>query len=274
MLFNYIKIACRHLWKNKTFSFINITGLSMGIACALLIMLHIKNEVSHDKGFSRSGRIFRVTLENIGEKEKHWAPVSYPAGVEMQQFFPQIESMARFYRPYPYQVFSYTSLQGQVNRFEEKGGYFADAAAIRLFDIPFSRGNAQTALANPNSIILTEELAKKYFGEEDPIGRIIQEDLNKVPLTVTGVIRPFPFPTHLKFDYLLSMPTLQRYIDQRSFDNRGWSAFYTYVLLNEKTSKAAIEPRLADFMLSFYQASGEKPEDILSSGKYPSATGY
>ncbi|WP_207510350.1 FtsX-like permease family protein [Longitalea luteola] len=267
MLLNYIKIAWRHIWKNKTFSFINITGLSMGIACALLVMLHIKNEINYDKGFSGSDRLFRVTLENLGAKERHWAPVAYPVGVEMQQFFPQIESVARFYRPYPSQVFSYTSAKGQVNRFEEKGGFFADAAAIRLFDIPFRRGNARSALSNPNTIILTEELAKKYFGEEDPLGKVIQDDLNKVPLTVTGVMSSFSFPTHLKFDYLLSMPTIQRYIDQQSLDNRGWSAFYTYVLLNKKTSKATIESRLADFMVNFYGSSGEKPEDILAAAK-------
>ena len=175
MLLNYIKIAWRHLWKNKTFSFINITGLSLGIAVALLIILHIKNEINYDKGFSKSDRIYRVTLQNIGEKERHWAPISFPAGAEMQQYFPQIEKVARFYRPYPYQVFSYTARQGEAKKFEEKAGFFADAAAVNLFDISFSRGNAQTALSETNSIIITEKLAKKYFGNEDPLGKIMQE---------------------------------------------------------------------------------------------------
>src|SRR5687768_17316247 len=143
MLLNYIKIAWRHLWKNKTFTIINITGLSVGITSALLIILHIKNELSYDKGFTKGDRIYRVTLENLGEKERHWAPISFPVGAEMQRYFPQIESMARFYRPYPFQLFSYTSAQGGVKKFEEKGGFFADAAAINLFDIPFISGNAQ-----------------------------------------------------------------------------------------------------------------------------------
>jgi putative ABC transport system permease protein len=267
MLLNYIKIAWRHLWKNKTFTIINITGLSVGIASALLIILHIKNELSYDKGFTKGDRIYRVTLENLGEKERHWAPISYPAGVEMQRYFPQIESMARFYRPYPFQLFSYTSAQGGVKKFEEKGGFFADAAAINLFDIPFISGNAQTALTETNSIIISEKLAKKYFGDEDPLGKIIQEELNKMPLKVTGVIRSWSFPSHLQFDYLLSMPTIQRMLDQRSLDNIGWSAFYTYVQLNEKTTSTAIEQKFPGFMVQFYGKDGDSPEEILAAGK-------
>lgn len=267
MLFNYIKITCRHLWKNKTFSAINITGLSMGIACALLLILHIKNELNYDKGFSKHERIYRVTLQNLGEQERHWAPVSFPCGVEMQRSFPQVEAMARFYRPYPFQVFSYTSTKGSVSRFEEKTGFFTDAAAIDLFNIPFISGNAQSALTEANSIIITEKLAKKYFGNEDALGKIIQDDLNKVPFKVTGVIKSFSFPTHLQFDYLLSMPTIQRYIDQQLLNNKTWSAFYTYVLLNKKTTKATVESKFNDFMLRFYGTTGESAKEILASRK-------
>ncbi|MBO9204964.1 MULTISPECIES: ABC transporter permease [Niastella] len=267
MLFNYIKTACRHLWKNRTFSAINIAGLSISIACALFILLHIKNELSYDKGYSKSDRIFRITLENTGEGERHWAPISFPAGVEMKQYFPQIEKVARFYRPYPYQVFSYSSAKGAVNRFEEKAGFFADASAIELFDLTLIKGNAQTALSETNSIIISEKLAKKYFGNEEPLGKIIQEDLNKVPLKVTGVIKSFPFPTHLQFDYLLSMPTIHRYIDDRSLENKTWSAFYTYVLLNGKSSKTIIESRMPEFILGYYRSTGETPRAILGSRK-------
>ncbi len=267
MLLNYIKIAWRHLWKNKTFTVINITGLSLGIASALLIILHTKNELSYDKGFSKSDRTYRVTLENPGEKARHWAPISFPAGAEMQRYFPQIESMARFYRAYPFQLLSYTSKEGSVNRFEEKGGFFADAAAINLFDIPFVSGNAQTALTETNSIIISEKLAKKYFGADNPMGKVIQEELNRIPLKVTGVIRSFSFPTHLQFDYLVSMPTIQRVIDPQTLGNIGWSAFYTYVRLNENTTKAAVESKLPGFMLQFYGKDGNSPQEILASSK-------
>ncbi|OQP51995.1 hypothetical protein A4H97_25600 [Niastella yeongjuensis] len=267
MLLNYLKIAFRHLWKNKTFSAINIAGLSISIAGAVFILLHIKNELNYDKGFSRSDRIFRVTLENIGEGERHWAPISFLTGAAMQQYFPQVDKVVRFYRRPPYQVFSYASAQGSVKRFEEKNGFFTDAAAIDVFDLQFSRGNAQTALDEPNSIILTETLAKKYFGNDDPIGRVIQEDLNKVPLTVTGVVKSFQFPSHLQFDYLLSMPTIHRYHDDQSLANKTWSAFYTYVLLKEKSLKPAIETGFPGFMLSYYKSTGETPQRILSYRK-------
>ncbi|MEO5594784.1 MAG: FtsX-like permease family protein [Chitinophagaceae bacterium] len=267
MLKNYLKIAWRNLRKNKVFSIINILGLSLGIACALLIIFHIKEELSYDKGFTKADRIFRVTLEGIGKDTRHWAATSPVMGVALQQYLPEIEKIVRFHRLFPYQVFSYTPSDNQTKRFEEKGGLFADSTATDVFDLQFTAGDETTALSQMNAIVLTEEMAKKYFGKENPVGKTLQDDVKKIPLKVTGVIKSFPFRTHLKFDYLVSMTTITKYLDQRSLENRGWSGFYNYVLLKKEQSETTIAKKSPAFLVKFFEAAGEKREDILANRK-------
>ena len=267
MLKNYLKIAWRNLRKNKIFSISNILGLSLGIGCALLIIFHVKEELSYDKGFTKADRIFRITLQGIGKDERHWAATSPVIGVAMQQDFPEIEKLVRFHRLFPYQVFSYTSPGNQTRRFEEKGGLFADSTATAVFDLRFTEGNAASALSQMDAIVLTEEMAKRYFGNENPIGKILQDDIKKIPLKVTGVVKSFPFRTHMQFDYLVSMTTITRYLDQRSLENRGWSGFYNYVLLKKNQSNPAIAAKFPVFLVKFFEAAGEKRENILANRK-------
>lgn len=264
MLKNYFKIAWRHLWKNKAFSAINILGLSLGIVSALLILFHVKEELSYDKGFTKANRIFRVTQEGLGEDTRHWAATSPPLAAAMQEQIPEVESAVRFYRPYPNQVLSYTPAKGEPKRFEEKGGLFADPGAAALFDMPFVRGNSQTALTETNAVVLTEQLAKKYFGDEDPVGKTIRDERNKLLLTVTGVVKPFPFATHLQFDYLLSMNTIGHYQDSASLERRTWNAFYTYVLLNKNRTKAQAEAKLPGFVGTYFAEPGSTRQEIMA----------
>ena len=257
MLRNYFKTAWRNLWRHKTFSAINIFGLSLGIASALLIIFHVKEELSYDRGFVKSDRIFRVTQEGLGDDTRHWAATSPPLAFSLQQQFPEIKTTARFYRPYPNQVLSYTPLKGEVKRFEETGGFFADSGAAGMFDIPFTRGNPENALSGTDAIVISEEMAKKYFADEDPIGKTIVDDQGKVSLRVTGVFKSYSFNTHLRFDYLLSMPTILHYQDRASLENRTWNAFYTYVLINKNSSKQQLEARLPDFTAKYFAKPGE-----------------
>ena len=123
MFRNYLKIAWRNLWKSKTFSIVNITGLAVGIAGVLLITFHIRHELSHEEGFEKVDRIYRVTYESSGEDSRHWAATPPPLVPALQRAFPQIEAGVRLHRLFPYQLFSYTSPAGDVKRFEEKGGF-------------------------------------------------------------------------------------------------------------------------------------------------------
>ncbi len=265
MLKNYFKTAWRNLWNNKTFSAINIFGLSVGIACSMLILFHVKQELSYDKGFSRADRMFRVTMEALGDAPRKWAATPPVMGPELKQDFPGIVQMVRFYRPYPYLLLSSDPVNGQVNRFEENGGLIADSNAINLFDIKFIEGNPATALSSPDAVILTKATAEKYFGKSSALGRVLHDDTKKYPLTVTGVVSDFDFPTHLKFDFLVSMATITRYMPKQNMESRGWSGFYTYLLLNSTTSQKNIESRLQDFTVKFYEKDGETKDEILKS---------
>jgi len=264
MIKNYLKAALRNLWKNKAYSAINIFGLAVGIACSMLIIFHVREELSYDKNLSKADRLMRVTVKYLGESTRHWAASSPVMGPEMKQDLAGVEEMARFYRPYPYLLLS-SNVNGTVNRFEEKGGFIADAAVIRLFDLPFVEGNPETALSSPDAIILTQSTAKRYFGNASAIGKVLHDDTQNFPMTVTGVVKDAEYPSHLHFDYLLSMPTITRYMDKSNLQQRGWSGFYTYLLLNKGVTREAIESKLPDFAVSFFLKDGEKKEDILKT---------
>ncbi len=265
MLRNYLTTAIRNLFRHKLNSLLNITGLSIGFACALLIVVHVKEELSYDQGFSKADRIFRITNENIGDDGRHWAATSPPMGRSMAEEMPEIEQVARFHRPYPDMVLSYKPANGNPDRFEEKNGFFADQTVIDVFDLKIIQGNPQTALQEVNTIVLTEATARKYFGDENPIGKIIQDDISNGTFTVSGVVQDFSFATHLQFDFLVSMATRYTYQDKEELNSRGWASFYNYLLLKSPESKKAVEVKMPEFMVKFYQQTGETRAQILSS---------
>jgi putative ABC transport system permease protein len=233
------------------------------MACVLLIVFHVKDELSYDRSFTKADRIFRVTNENFGENARHWAATPPPMGPEIQRDLPEVELAVRFHRPSPYQLLSYTPLTGESRQFNEDGGFIVDPGVVEMFDLQFVQGNPNTALTEMNSIVLTEETAQRYFGEENPLGKTITDDNKRLSLKVSGVIRKFPFQTHLDFDYLISMPTITNYQDEGSLSSRGWSGFYTYILLKKDASLKSLQARMEDFMVAFYEPQGEtRPETI------------
>src|SRR5687768_16228954 len=182
MLYHYLKIALRNLLKNRAFSFINIFGLAISIACASLVIFHVKKELSYDKGFEKYDRIFRVTQAGIGQDTRHWAATAPPLAPSMKEEFPEVEQSVRFHRPSPDLVLSYTHSPGKVIRFEEKVGFFADPQVTDVFDIQFIHGDRGKSLQEKNSIIVSEAMAMKYFGNENPIGKILLDDNINLPL--------------------------------------------------------------------------------------------
>lgn len=264
MIQNYLKIALRNLLKNKAFSFINVFGLAISIACAALVIFHVKKELNYDKGFAKSDRIFRVTQAGLGQDTRHWAATAPPLAPSMKEELPEVEQSVRLHRPSPFQVLSYTSSQGNVVRFEEKGGFFADPHVTDMFDVKFIYGDTGTPLLEKNSIIVSEAMARKYFGSENPVGKTLQDDNINLPFRVTGVFKAFSFPTHLQFDYLLSMRSIESYQDEQTMQRKTWSGFYSYVLLKEPASKKVVEDKMPAFMAKFYASTGDTREQILS----------
>ena len=270
MLRNYLKIAFRNLWKNKLNSFINIFGLVLGLTCSLLILFFIRTELSYEKSFPNYERIYRLTNESKEETGKHWAVVSPLHGLQIAESVPEIESVVRMVYTYK-QFISYTDKVENVIRFQENRGYFADAGVFDLFSLKLLKGDSETALQNANSVVLTESFALKYFGDENPLGKILLSENRGTNLEVTGVIADLPFNTHLRFDHLISMDTFYNIIKEGSaadwLESKGWAYFYTYLMMKENTDIANANANLDMFSENFYQEwfaeSGEKASDYI-----------
>ena len=161
MFKNYLKIALRNLFKHKVYSFISIAGLSVGIACCLMILLYIQHELSFDRYHNNGDRIYRLVKGNNANTPELWAPA-------LENEFPEIEYSVRFM-----QGFSNTLIISGENRFLEERGLYADASVFEVFSWPLLRGNPKTVLQEPFTIVLSEKLARKYFSNSDPIGRVL-----------------------------------------------------------------------------------------------------
>lgn len=265
MVTSYLLIAWRNLRKNRLFSFINIFGLALGIACELLIILHIKEELSFDKGFSKSERLYRLSMHEMGDQPKQWAAISPVFGSTIQNYIPEVQAVGRLHRP-PSSLLSYEDeASGLVKRFEEQNGLLADSSIIGIFDLEFIGGDAKSALSTPDAIILTQSMANRYFGSAEPLGKVLMEENRNLPLKVAGVVKDFPFNTHLSFDFLLSMSTFSRIYPAEMLERRTWAGFYTYLVLQPGATDKMLSKKLSEYMVNFYELNGEKRDEILTS---------
>ncbi|MEO5890550.1 MAG: ABC transporter permease [Ferruginibacter sp.] len=204
MIKNYFKIAFRNLWGNKAFSAINIFGLAIGIATCLIIMLFVQNELSFDRFNEKADRIVRVNFQGYASGEKfNESSVMPPVAQTLKTDFPEVKEATRL-RAYgtPRLIYGNKS-------FKEDAFAFVDANFFEVFTLPLVEGNAKTALIEPNTIIITKAVATKYFGNDDPIGKVINfKDGSNAPCKVTGVIDKVPVNSHFHFDIFASMAGL------------------------------------------------------------------
>ncbi|MEO8763762.1 MAG: ABC transporter permease [Ginsengibacter sp.] len=230
MLRNYLKIAFRNLAKYKFISFINIFGLTVGLTCCLLIVAYIYNELSYDKFNTSADKIYRVTRSfntPNGAEVLHLSAVAPPAGPLLQNDFPDIEKITRILSN------GNTAMKYGDKLFNEKTTYFADETLFDFFPVPVLKGDPKTALAEPFSAMLTEEIARKYFGDEDPMSKLITVD-RQLTFKITGVFSEFPSNSHFHPKILLSFNTLK---DTAVYGAKGlqtdWgnNAFYTYLMV-------------------------------------------
>ena len=229
MLTNYFKIALRNLRKHKTFGFINITGVAVGLACFLLIALYVTDELSYDRYNTHADRIYRITrtfLSSEGTPSLQLAQAAPPFGPLIKQDFPEVEQMVR------------TLENGGLVRygehsFNEENIYLAEANLFKVFDVKFLSGNPDHALDNPFAVLFSRPMAEKYFGQENPVGKTVRL-YDQFDLTITGVFEPLPAQAHFHPDFLLSFAALN---DPRVYGaeqlRTNWSnnAFNTYLLL-------------------------------------------
>lgn len=239
-----IKSGWRNFWKTKTFSFINITGLSLGIAAFLLIIAYLRFEYSFDEFHEKKERIFRVPMQvsEIGEKAQTFA-FTFPAvGPALLKDYPEIENMARFRR------------QGGIIRrgenivLESGPIFYVDKSIFSIFSFPFTQGNSSSVFSELNEVVLTETAARKYFGTENPMQKTIR--YGNEDYVVTGILKDLPANSHLKFTVLFNYEKYIQLAKANGGDAEnswGWSDFYTYILLKPGTDVKALEKKLPAF---------------------------
>ena len=236
MFRNYLKVAFRNIRKQKGYAFINIAGLAIGMAACLLILLWVYDEASFDAYHEKADRIYRLTIDaNLGRAMS--APLApTPAGPAMVRDYPEVVQAARLTRPN-----RSTVTVGDREFFEENVAY-ADTSIFEVFTFPLVEGDPRTALQTAYAAVLTEDVAKKYFGREPAIGKTLKIGGGR-EYAVTGVAKTVPGNSHFRFNILLSMET--RYAENRAV-MENWLAIsnYGYVLLAENADPAALEAKL------------------------------
>ncbi len=246
MLKNYLKIALRNIFKNKIYSFINIIGLAVGLAGFILISILIKNELSYENFQKKGDRIYRVVeiqnQEGIGHLKV--AVTMGPLSPALKNYFPEIENTTRL-KPAP-SVFCKIGSEG----YYEDGLSFAEPSVFDIFTIPFIEGDPKTALNSPQSLVISQSTAKKYFKNEDPIGKTISfhSVFGVFNLTVTGVIKDYPKNSHIFFDMLAPYKLLENSLSWLKSWNTNSLA--TYVLLKKGVNVKKIENKLPEFIES------------------------
>jgi putative ABC transport system permease protein len=249
MFKNYLKVALRNLRKNKGYAIINIAGLAAGMAVCILIMLWVQDEMSYDRFNTHFDQIYRVCFSDLwsGNRVKF---SSTPTGIgpALEQDFPEIIDSARLFRMKGILV------GHKEKRIVEEYVYLADSSLFDIFSFPFVKGDAQKALADPKSVVISEQAAIKYFGSSDPFGKILTIG-SSTDFMVTGVFQDIPKNSHLRFDIVLPFQYLKEFgVDLQQWTN--WS-YYTYILLHPE-SRAIEDERLT----AYYQSHVSSFENV------------
>ena len=251
MFWNYLKVTYRSFLRQKVYSLINITGLAIGLACFILIFLYIRDEMSYDRFHSKSDRTYRVIehfeSEGIGE---HSASQPFPTGPTLvNDFGRQIVHQVRLFNfQSPSLALAYRE---KDKAFNESRIFFADSTFFDVFDFELKTGDKQTALDEPNSILLTEEMARKYFDDEDPMGKVLEFQGNQ-HLQVTGILANAPKNAHFQFDFICSFSTLKQSFGGNYPRTWYWNPCWTYVVLAEGVGKEEMEAFFPDFVQKYF----------------------
>lgn len=234
MLKNYIKIAFRNLLKHKAYSLINVLGLATGIAACLLIMIYVLDELRYDLYHDGADRIYRATLAaRINGKDLHVTNTCAPLSEALMREFPEVEASTRFY-----QAGNFSVRYGD-RIFNEDKFFHTDATVFKVFTVPLLKGNQENALKEPNSVIISERMAEKYFGSEDPMGKVFNTD-GRVDYKITGVFRNVPSQSHIHYDFLASFNSRDESRDDQWLSNNNW----TYVKLKDRLSFESFQSKM------------------------------
>jgi len=236
MFKNYLKIALRNIKRHKGYSFINIAGLAIGMAACILILLWVQDELSYDRFHKSSDHLYRVFAEFTYANE-NWAVTPIPLAPALKKDFPEIVDAVRFRR------YS-TLIEKDEKKFNERGAY-VDPSFLTTFDFPIRDGNVKTAFADPFSIVITETIAEKYFGTENPIGKTLKIN-NEFDCIISAVLENISNNSHIRFDFLLPFEIFLK----TDRDPENWERFglRTYILLHENVQAKDVEAKMTSLL--------------------------
>ena len=263
MIKNYLKIALRNLWKNKSFSAINIFGLAIGIATCLLISLYVLDELNFDRYNDKADRIYRVNADlKFGGEDQKFAVSPDPMAFTLVKDYPEVESAVRFRNYGPSLV-----KKGNENIKEERIIY-TDSTLFDVFTLPMISGNPKKALTDPNSVVITESIANKYFKSTDVVGKTLKFD-NNTDLKITGVIKDMPDASHFKFDFFVALAGV------KEANQNIWLSFNfnTYILLRKDADVNSFQKKFDELMAKYMWPQAEQlmqidQKEFKRSGNY------
>ncbi|RYY09156.1 MAG: ABC transporter permease, partial [Chitinophagaceae bacterium] len=230
MLTNYIKIALRNLKRHKAYSMLNIAGLAIGMACSILILLWVQQEQSYDRFHTNASHLFRLR-GSAGDFHAAVSPAGMGAG--LQRELPQVKAFVRLSH------LQATLFEHGNTKLSEKNTFYADSNFLDIFSFELAAGNRQLAMSRPDAVIITEEMAMKYFGTKNAVGKTLKRN-NRDLVTVTGVFNNIPSASHLQFDFIMPIAAIAG--EHNDLKTNTWDNFnfYTYLLLDQ--SVVAGEP--------------------------------
>ncbi|MCP4728158.1 MAG: FtsX-like permease family protein [bacterium] len=245
MFVNYLKTAIRNIMRQKGYSLINLAGLTIGMVCCILILLFVQDELSYDKYHEKADQIYRiVTSGELGGGTRNFAMSPYPAGPVFTNEIPEVIAYSR--------LVNMNLISGgdilvtyEEKRFEEAGIFVADTTFFEIFTYSFIAGDQETALDDPNSVVITEETAVRIFGDEEPIGKTV--NIAAIgELKITGIIEEVPRNSHFTFNYIASTTSLNT--AQRNVLSSQWFAIngYVYLLFDKNADPKVVEDKMAD----------------------------
>jgi len=257
MFKNYLLITLRNLWKQKLFSFIKISGLAIGLAVTMLILLWVQDEFSYDKFHDNIDRIFTVLMDfndrngvksySDGTPGLLWSTLKseYPEIENATKCFPSLHCPLK----YENEIFYAT-------------GYVGEPSFFEIFSFPFIKGDPASALTNPNSIVLTEETAQKYFGDKDPVGKNVTLDFwREFDLQVTGIINNIPKNSTIRLDFIIPFAVVK----QLGFDSDSWGGgnYVTFILLRDKNQSKEVHEKITGILEKHYPESRSESQSKL-----------
>lgn len=245
MIKNYVTSVWRYVSKNKVFTGINLSGLIIGMAAFMLIAQYVLHELNYDNFWANTDRVYRVQLDRYdkGALSTRWAAGCAGVGPDLKNNFPEVERYVRLQE-------SNAMLSYGDTFFKEDGVYYTSQDFFSVFGMHLISGTDSTALKGLNKIVLSQSMAKKYFGDEDPVGKTMHNNGDQAYL-VTGVFKDLPENTHMRIDAMLSFATYAKLVGKKNeseLNEWQWDGFLTYVLLRENTSVQALEEKLPSYV--------------------------